>query len=220
MHCHSCRYLAQLCCLAVRVRKRVRKCPKLVHPRVVAMADFASSVTLSPSEYRGDPNTCVAGRVVILRGPIELRPRVESNQPAAPANASKGKKGKGAKGAKGKKGDATEARIKTEVHVLGGDSAAEILFSDAWAENAKDLVKLIELGKVYRFAGAKYIAKPPEYSRASLISFALKVASVHTSKLPSALIIRGLTHRSSILLPISRTSAAWATKCKRVLLGC
>lgn len=171
MHCHSCRYLAQLCCLAVRVRKRVRKCPKLVHPRVVAMADFASSVTLSPSEYRGDPNTCVAGRVVILRGPIELRPRVESNQPAAPANASKGKKGKGAKGAKGKKGDATEARIKTEVHVLGGDSAAEILFSDAWAENAKDLVKLIELGKVYRFAGAKYIAKPPEYSTSRLAYF-------------------------------------------------
>ena len=129
---------------------------------------LANCVTLPPSEFLGDPNTCVAGRVVILRGPIQLRPRAESAQ----STATKG----GAKGKKGKKGKATkstepEERVKTEIHILGGNSAAEILFGDAWAANATELPNNMELGKVYRVLGAKYIAKPPEYSTSRLAYF-------------------------------------------------
>jgi hypothetical protein len=141
--------------------------------QVFAMADaFANYVTLSPSEYQGDPNTCVAGRVVILRGPVELRPQenvaASASQPAAAKGSSKGKKNKGGKA---KKGTTPEVRVKSELHLLGGASAAEILFGDAWAGNANDLPNHIELGKVYRIAGSKYIAKPPEYSTSRLPYF-------------------------------------------------
>ena len=133
---------------------------------------LARHVTLPPSEYQGDPNTCVAGRVVILRGPITLRPREgeAGSQPAAsqPAGSCKGKK-KGSKKAQGN--GKQEDRVKSEIHVLGGDTADEVLFGDGWANNARELVSHLGLGKCYRIAGAKYIAKPPEYSTSRLAYF-------------------------------------------------
>lgn len=141
----------------------------------MAASTLATHVTLAPSEYQGEPNTCVVGRVVIMRGPISLRRRLDSlaSQPAATQESSaKGKgKGKKGKGSKQKKGNADEDRVKSEIHLLGGDTADEVLFGDAWAQNARDLVGQLELGKVYRIAGAKYVAKPPEYSTSRLTYF-------------------------------------------------
>ena len=70
-----------------------------------------------------------------------------------------------------KKGGAEEERVKSEIHLLGGDTADEILFGEAWAQNARDLGRHLEQGKVYRIGGAKYVAKPPEYSTSRLEYF-------------------------------------------------
>ena len=68
-----------------------------------------SKFVLSPAEFSGEPNTCVCGRVVLMRGPITLND----------AQPSKGK-GKGS----GKK---KEAVHKLEVHLLGGQTANRCL---------------------------------------------------------------------------------------------
>ena len=105
-----------------------------------------------------------------MRGPVSLRQKSDSaaSQPAATQGSAKGKSGKGSKQ---RKGGAEEERVKSEIHLLGGDTADEILFGEAWAQNARDLGRHLEQGKVYRIAGAKYVAKSPEYSTSRLEYF-------------------------------------------------
>ena len=151
-------------------------CERLDLLQLRSFMALARHVTLPPSEYQGDPNTCVAGRVVILRGPITLRQRESAtgSQPAAstPAATQPACKGKGKKGGKKPQGKGKqEERVKSELHVLGGDTADEVLFGDGWANNARELVSHLELGKCYRIAGTKYMAKPPEYSTSRLAYF-------------------------------------------------
>ena len=131
------------------------------------------NVALAPTEFEGAPGTCVVGRCVIKRGPISVK-RNEDKPEATSANAtasSKGKtkkgKGKAAKQAKGKEGEV----LKTEVHLLGGKTADEILFVDAWADNARELDSRMTLTKIYRVAGGKYIGRAPEYSTSRLPYF-------------------------------------------------
>lgn len=126
------------------------------------MAD--SKLALSPREFSGDPATCVYGRVVIVRGPVEL-----GNQEKAKG---KGKaKGKNKGQEKGKdKGPGT----KIEVHLLGGDTAGDVLFIDAWADAAGQVSRALELGKVYRISGGTVVNQTPKYST-SRLSYFLRV---------------------------------------------
>eukprot|EP00959_Pyramimonas_sp_CCMP1952_P191191 3997899-Pyramimonas_sp.AAC.1 len=69
----------------------------------LTMAD--SKLALSPREFSGDPATCVFGRVVIKRGPVEVGNQAD---------------GKGKGKAKGKRaGKDREPGRKIEVHMLG-----------------------------------------------------------------------------------------------------
>ena len=52
---------------------------------------------LKPSEYRGDQNTAVAGRIIVILKQQEVKPRKAAQVAATPAG---GRKGKGAKGGK------------------------------------------------------------------------------------------------------------------------
>ena len=120
------------------------------------------SVILPPSEFRGTPNTSVAGRIVIRRGPFNLNRREQ----APTQSVSKGGKGK-----HGKRSASSEGNSKTEIHVLGGTDASEVLFGEAWAENASTLAREVELGKLYIISGARYVAKAPEYSTSRLMYY-------------------------------------------------
>ena len=80
-------------------------------PVPVAMA--ASQLLLAPSEFPGDANTRVCGRVVLLRGPFTV------GGATTPAASSGGKSPSSSKG-KGKgAGKQREAIEKLEVHILG-----------------------------------------------------------------------------------------------------
>ena len=87
---------------------------------------FHGKLALSPREFSGDPGTCVCGRVVIMRGPVEVRSR-------------------------------TVTTTALEVHLLGGDTAGDVLFLDAadfpWGPVADEVRRTMELGKVYWISG-------------------------------------------------------------------
>ena len=120
------------------------------------------SVILPPSEFRGTPKTSVAGRIVIRRGPFSLNRREQ-----APTQSVT----KGGKGKHGKRSASSEGNSKTEIHLLGGTDASEVLFGEAWAENASTLAREVELGKLYIISGARYVAKAPEYSTSRLMYY-------------------------------------------------
>ena len=119
-------------------------------------------MTCAPSEYTGEPGTCVCGRVVLCRGPFNAA------NPDAQTTASSGK----ATGKKGKKkGDDTQNRLKTEIHILGGNSIDEVLFIDGWGDGATQLARALTRGSVYRIAGAKKVDSSPRYSTSRLPYF-------------------------------------------------
>ena len=93
---------------------------------------MASRLLLAPSEFAGEPNISVCDRVVVKRGPITLGEVGDgSDLSARPRRSSKsGNKG----GTKAK-----PPSIKLEVHILGGDSAGEVLFLEAWGDAATQL---------------------------------------------------------------------------------
>ena len=94
---------------------------------VEAMGD--TKPKLSPAECSGDMATCVCGRVVIVRGPLEVGggERKEATQRQSQGKAGKRGSGKG----RGKAQQNGPTR-KLEVHVLGGSTAGDILFVEAW----------------------------------------------------------------------------------------
>ena len=84
-------------------------------------------MTCAPSEYTGEPGTCVCGRVVLCRGPFNATG--QDAQTTASSGKAPSKKGK-------KKGADMQNRLKTEIHILGGDSTDEVLFIDGWGDGA------------------------------------------------------------------------------------
>ena len=119
-------------------------------------------MTCAPSEYTGEPGTCVCGRVVLCRGPFNATG--QDAQTTASSGKAPGKKGK-------KKGADTQTRLKTEIHILGGDSIDEVLFIDGWGDGAAQLARALTRGSVYRIAGAKKIDSSPRYSTSRLPYF-------------------------------------------------
>ena len=108
---------------------------------------FDGKLALSPREFSGRPGTCVCGRVVILRGPVQ------------------------------REGRATTA---LEVHLLGGDTADDVLFLYAIMEMgmsddiAEEFVRAMELGKVYSISGGALMDQRPLNST-SRMSYFLKL---------------------------------------------
>ena len=125
---------------------------------------------LTPSEYEGQPTTCVVGRVVLTRGPLVPERRNQPSETVASGSSSKGKSaGKGRKNKPTAKAEA--ATQKAEVHLLGGATVDEILFIEAWADGAQQLAQALQRGKVYRIAGAKKIDSSPRFSTSRLPYF-------------------------------------------------
>ena len=133
------------------------------------MADNENVPLLAPSEFSGDAGTCVVGRVVILRGPVDVR-RATGDTGGVGSQASQG----AAKGlSRGKQRGKRQVRddgpqMKTEVHFLGGASMGEVLYMEAWGDVAAQVSSLLELGKVYRVPGARLMLQMPRLSTSRL----------------------------------------------------
>ena len=108
----------------------------------------AQDLVLPPSEYSGEPNTWVGGRVVLSR-----ITRVQQTR-----------KGK----AKGKGKPAPEETNKCEVHILGGANMSEMLFVDGWAEAAQAFVNICVRGLLVKIKNPKVIFQRPQYSTSRL----------------------------------------------------
>ena len=114
------------------------------------------ALVLRPSEYQGDPNTAVGGRVV-LRRKVNL-----ADLPSAESSGAKGVKGKGKGKAKGKSTDTQ----KCEVHVLGGSGMQEMLFVECWGNGAEALYNLAT--GLIRIQNARIVPQRPRYSTSKL----------------------------------------------------
>ena len=125
-------------------------------------------MSMAPSEYLGDPGTCVFGRAVLIRSPFT--PEAQGGQSAGSAL---GKGNKAGKGKKGKQQSGTKAtqQQKAEIHFLGGQGMDEVLFMEAWADGATQMYKAVQRGQIYRIAGAKKVDSVPRYSTSKLPYF-------------------------------------------------
>ena len=126
---------------------------------------------LSPTEYSGDPTTCVCGRVVIRRGPFDINRREDGR--------ASGKKGNPGHCGKGKGGKRAEGPLrKMEFHLQGGATGATVLYVDAWGAAAEEVARTMSEGVVYRISGGKVINQSPQYSTSRLSYFLRVVAPV------------------------------------------
>ena len=101
----------------------------------------------SPSEYTGEPQTCVVGRVVLIRGPFEVGGAGDGKGKSASAGRGKGKgKGKGWGVGEGKGRNREGPQQRCEVQLLGGEWLGEILYMEAWADGAQQLKGGMEIG--------------------------------------------------------------------------
>ena len=117
---------------------------------------------LKPSEYRGDQNTAVAGRIVILKQQ-EVKVKKPAHSAAAPAA---GKRGKGGKG--GKAGTDQSSARKLEAHLAATESLSEVLHVQAWGEIGDQLAQKCVVGDVVAIQGGSFIATPAQYSTSRL----------------------------------------------------
>ena len=117
---------------------------------------MADVMVLSPSEFEGEVGTAVAGRVVLAR-----RSTVQQRQQQG--------KGKGKKAGGGKEGKGET--VKCELHVLGGSTMADMLFVDAWGDDAVNLHKIAERGRIIKIVNPRVIDQRPQYSSSPLRYF-------------------------------------------------
>ena len=125
-------------------------------------------MSMAPSEYVGDPGTCVFGRAVLIRAPF-----TPEAQRGESGGAALGKANKGGKGKKGKQQHGTKATqsLKAEIHFLGGQGIDEVLFMEGWADGATQMCNAVARGVIYRIAGGKKIDSKPRYSTSKLQYF-------------------------------------------------
>jgi len=109
---------------------------------------------LAPSDFEGEVGTAVVGRVVLSRIQ-QLPPREQKG------------KGKGGKSGSGKNRDKS-GTSKCEIHVLGGDTLSDMVYLEAWADDAQALQHIAKRGSVVAITNAKVIAQPPKYSTSPL----------------------------------------------------
>ena len=111
---------------------------------------------LKPSEYRGDQNTAVAGRIMILKHQ-EIQSRKGTQAAAAPSGGRKGKGGKAAKGL-----PETRTLRKLEAHIAATQSLSEVLYVEAWGENGDKLAQKCQVGDVVSIQGAAVVSAPAQ----------------------------------------------------------
>ena len=132
----------------------------------------ASKLVLYPQEFKGEPGTCVCGRVVLVRGPFELGIKndlgmSQSPRRTLPASPGRSQKGRGKRSTNAE----SEVRKKIELHLLGGETSADILFLEAWGDAAVQVERNMHLGKVYVISGATVVTKTPPFSTSRLTYF-------------------------------------------------
>ena len=120
-------------------------------------------LVLSPSEFSGEPEAWVAGRVVLKR---KFTLRSDKGDGSSQTTAQKGS---GKTGGKGKKGKTDKGPVeKCELHLLGGESMSEVLFIESWGEAADSLMRLaqesIDTNSLLRVRKAKRVESMPRYS--------------------------------------------------------
>ena len=125
-------------------------------------------MSMAPSEYVGDPGTCVFGRAVLIRSPFT--PEAQRGESAGAALGKANKAGKGKKGKQQSGTNATQSQ-KAEIHFLGGQGIDEVLYMEGWADGATQMYKAVTRGQVYRIAGAKRVDSMPRYSTSKLSYF-------------------------------------------------
>ena len=116
-----------------------------------------ASTCLKPSEYRGDKNTAVAGRIVILN-----QQELPTKQTGQGLGQPKGKKGKGA--------STTQPQTvrKVEAHLAATTSPTEVLYIEAWGEIGDKLMQLCQVGDVVAIQGGTVQSVPAVYSTSKL----------------------------------------------------
>ena len=89
----------------------------------------ASKLVLYPQEFRGEPRTCVCGRVVLVRGPFELGTKEDIGMSQSPRRTLPPSPGRSQKG-RGKRSTKNESEVRKKIdwHLLGGETSADILF--------------------------------------------------------------------------------------------
>ena len=130
-----------------------------VSPTSVGVGGSAGrmALLLNPSEYTGQKGTAVAGRVVMLT-------EQEIKCKASAANAAAPKQGKGGKGKK----TPDSATLKLEIHLAGAESVNEVLYVEAWGEQAGHLKQKLAQGDLISIAGATHIPAGQNYSTSRL----------------------------------------------------
>ena len=129
---------------------------------------------LSPSQFQGEAQTCVVGRLVHRRAPFDVREKSrlrDASQQSSQSAKTGSKGGKGKKSKTGRKDNGTEPLMKFEFHLLGGDGLDEVLYAEAWGDVAEQAARVMKDGKVYRIANAKMETKAPLYSTSRLRYF-------------------------------------------------
>ncbi|CAJ1368767.1 unnamed protein product [Effrenium voratum] len=107
------------------------------------------SLSLKPSEYGGLKGTAVAGRVVIM-----VEQEVKSK--AASAAAATPFKGKGKKSSKASLQPPSSTKL--EMHIAGADSVNEVVYVEAWGEQATQLGLRCKVGDLIALTGATVIS--------------------------------------------------------------
>ena len=130
--------------------------------------DRAMTLSLKPSEYGGLKGTAVAGRVVIM-----VEQEVKSK--AASAAAATPSKGKGKKSSKASSQPPSSTKL--EMHIAGADSVNEVVYVEAWGEQATQLGLRCKVGDLIALTGATVISTAQMYS---------------TSRLPYHLRVKGI----------------------------
>lgn len=123
------------------------------------VAPMADCTVLKPSEYRGDKDTAVAGRTVIL-SMQEFK-----GDPKAAAQ-PKGRKGKA--GGKGGQSDDSGVKRKVEAHLAGTSSPTEVLYVEAWGDIGTKLMQVCTVGDLVSIQGGTVQEMPPSYSTSRL----------------------------------------------------
>lgn len=119
-----------------------------------------AATCLKPSEYRGDKNTAVAGRLVIL-----TQQELPAKQPSQGHGQPKGKKGKSGKGASS---SASNVVRKVEAHLAATSSPTEVLYVEAWGEIGDKLLQLCQVGDLVAIQGGTVQAAPASFSTSRL----------------------------------------------------
>lgn len=114
---------------------------------------------LKPSEYRGDKDTAVAGRIVTLT-------MQEFKGDSKAATQPRGKKGKTA--GKGGQSDDSGVKKKVEAHLAATSSPTEVLYIEAWGEIGTKLMQLCAVGDLVSIQGGTVQEQPASYSTSRL----------------------------------------------------